>query len=133
MAIKYYDLEPGEVFSGGFHTHHSQEEIFVVLEGIATWDTEAGEASTTISAGEAVRFPPGEFHHGYVAEDADEGVRALAMGAPPGMAETVSMFTCPACVTADAKHDVDFHETAIETVCRECGNSIVTEVGGDPQ
>jgi uncharacterized cupin superfamily protein len=129
MAIKYYELEPGEIFSGGFHTHHSQEEVFLVLEGEATWDTEEGEATMTISAGEAVRFPPGEFQHGYVAEDADSDVRALALGAPPGMEETVSMFDCPACGRADAKHDVEFHEDAIETVCRECENSIVNEVG----
>jgi uncharacterized cupin superfamily protein len=133
MAIKYYDLAPGDIFSGGFHTHHTQEEIFVILEGEATWDTEDGEASMTIAEGEAVRFAPGEFHHGYVAEDADQGVRALAMGAPPGMPETVTVFTCPACGTEDAKHDVDFHEESLETICQECGNSIVNEVGGDPQ
>jgi len=128
VAIKYYELSPGEIFSGGFHTHHSQEEIFIVLEGEATWDTEDGEAAMTVAAGEAVRFPPGEFQHGYVAEDADQDVRALALGAPPGMDETVTIFTCPACGTAEAKHDVDFYEDRLETICQECENVIVNEM-----
>lgn len=128
MAIKYYEVQPGNFFSGGFHTHHTQEEIFVVLEGEATWDTEEGEASMTLSAGEAVRFPPGEFQHGYVAEDADETVRALALGAPPGMDDTVTIFTCPSC-GEEAKHDVDIYEdrARLDTTCRECGNVIVND------
>jgi mannose-6-phosphate isomerase-like protein (cupin superfamily) len=130
VAIKYYVLDPGEVFSGGFHTHHDQEEIFVLIEGEAVWDTEAGEAAITLSAGEALRAPPGEFHHGYVPEDADGPARAIALGAPPGMDETVSVFTCPAC-GEEAKHDVDIdQEQGISvTECRECGNTIRTELG----
>jgi len=129
VAIKYYVLEPGEVFSGGFHTHHDQEEIFVVLEGEATWDTEAGEGALTVSAGEALRAPPGEFHHGY--NDSDETVRALALGAPPGMDDTVSVFTCPAC-GEEAKHDVELdQESGVSvTECRDCGNTIRTELEG---
>jgi uncharacterized cupin superfamily protein len=129
LAVKYYHLEPGEVFSGGYHTHESQEEIFIVLEGEATWDTEDGEASMTLSAGEAVRFAPGEFQHGYVDEDREEGVRALALGAPPGMDETVSRFVCPAC-EQQADHDVDLDAEArvTTTTCRNCGNELRTEL-----
>jgi uncharacterized cupin superfamily protein len=129
VAIKYYELDPGEVFSGGFHTHHDQEEIFVVLEGEAVWDTEAGEAALSVSAGEALRAPPGEFHHGYVPEDVDEPIRALALGAPPGMDDTVSIFTCPAC-GEEAKHDVELDQERGVTVteCRECGNAIRTDL-----
>jgi len=129
VAVMYYELEPGEAFSGGFHAHLDQEELFVVLEGEATWDTEAGEAAVTVGAGEAVRFAPGEFQHGY--NDADEPLRALAIGAPPGMDETVARFTCPACGER-GDHDVDIDEQRGVTVteCRACGNEIRTDLGG---
>lgn len=128
VAVAYYELEPGEAFSGGFHAHLDQEELFFVLEGEATWDTEAGEAAVTLGSGEAVRFEPGEFQHGY--NDSGELVRALAVGAPPGMDETVSRFTCPACGEY-GEHDVHLDETHGVTVteCRACGNEIRTELG----
>jgi uncharacterized cupin superfamily protein len=125
LAVKYYELETGEAFSGGYHTHESQEEVFVILEGTATWDTEAGEAALTVEAGEAIRFAPGEFQHGYNAEDATERVRALALGAPPGMDETVSVFPCSNCGER-TKHDVDLWpaERASVSTCRECGREV---------
>jgi len=128
LAVKYYDLDPGAVFSGGYHTHESQEEIFIILEGEATWDTEDGEASMTLSAGEAARFAPGEFQHGYV--DGEEGVRALALGAPPGMEETVSKFTCPNC-GEETEHDVhlDAEARVSTTTCRNSDNELRTEMG----
>jgi uncharacterized cupin superfamily protein len=128
MAIKYYELDPGEAFSGGYHTHENQEEVFVILEGEATWDTEAGEAALTVGEGEAIRFAPGEFQHGYAT---DEAVRALALGAPPGMEETVTVFTCPAC-GEEAEHDVDLDPGArtTTTTCRACGNAIETDLDG---
>lgn len=128
VAVMYYELERGEAFSGGFHTHLDQEEVFVVLKGEATWDTEDGEAAFTVGAGEAVRFAPGEFQHGY---NASEGpVRALTLGAPPGMAETVSRFRCPACGEY-GEHDVALDEERGVTVteCRACGNEIRTDLG----
>lgn len=129
VVVMYYNLEPGDVLSGGYHTHHDQEELFVVLEGEATFDTAAGEAALTVEAGEAVRFARGEFQHGY--NDGPEDARVLAIGAPPGMDETVSIFTCPAC-DEEGKHDVDLDERRGITItrCRACGNEIRTEVGG---
>lgn len=128
VAIMYYELEPGEVFSGGYHTHYDQEEIFIVLEGTATWDTEDGEAAITLEAGEALRFGRGEFQHGY--NDSQDTVRALAIGAPPGMDEAAAIFECPAC-GGQTTHDVDLDEEHGVTVteCQECGNRIRTEVG----
>lgn len=128
LALKYYELEPGEAFSGGYHTHNDQEEVFYVLEGVATFDTEDGEAAVTVGAGEALRFGPGEFQHGYAT---DEPVRALALGAPPGMDDTVSVFTCPAC-GEESKHDVDLdqQEGITVTECQSCGNSIRTDLEG---
>lgn len=82
LAMVYYELEPGDSFSGGLHRHHDQEELFYVLSGKATFDTrESVDAETvTVTAGEAVRFTPGEFQYGY--NDADERLAALAFGAP---------------------------------------------------
>mgnify|MGYP002760945132 FL=1 len=33
FAMNYFELEPGEAFSGGLHTHHDQEEVFYVQSG----------------------------------------------------------------------------------------------------
>lgn len=128
VVVMYYELEPGDGLSGGYHTHLDQEEAFVVLEGAATFDTAAGEAAVTAEAGEAVRFARGEFQHGYNA--GDERARVLAIGAPPGMDETLAVFACPACGT-EAEHEVDLDEARGITVttCRACGNEIRTDVG----
>lgn len=77
-AVVRYALAPGERFSGSLHAHPDQEEIFVVLEGEATFKTETGE--TSVAAGEAVRFEPGEFQTG--GNRGDGPVVALAVGAP---------------------------------------------------
>lgn len=130
FVLRYYELAPGEGFSGGFHTHTDQEEAFYVLEGTATFDTEDGEAAVTVGAGEAVRFAPGEFQHGY--NDSGDRVRALAFGAPPGMDGTVGCFVCAAC-GEEAKHDVNHHPDAgVHTSeCRECGNTVETDAEYD--
>ena len=73
VAINRYRLAPGEGFPGGLHAHVDQKEVFVVLEGEATFETlaprggdgtarEAGEV--TVGAGEVFRFAPGEFKSG---------------------------------------------------------------------
>ena len=101
VSIAHYTLEPGERFSGSLHTHIDQEEIFVVLEGEATFETKTsgetadadgldvsaandGETGGTdevvVGETEAIRFAPGEFQTGRNA--ADERLVALALGAP---------------------------------------------------
>ncbi|MFB6298153.1 MAG: cupin domain-containing protein [Salinirussus sp.] len=52
-AINYYELEPGETFGFGYHRHEKQEELFYLLSGTATFETERGEVS--VSAGEVIR------------------------------------------------------------------------------
>lgn len=42
LATTYLELDPGEAFSGGLHIHTDQEELFIVLEGTATWETREG-------------------------------------------------------------------------------------------
>ncbi|MFC6724995.1 cupin domain-containing protein [Halobium palmae] len=71
LAINHYRLAPGESFSAGMHTHLDQEEVFYVVEGTATFETEAGEVD--VAAGEAVRFAPGDYQTGR--NDAENGDR----------------------------------------------------------
>ncbi|MFC4439466.1 MULTISPECIES: cupin domain-containing protein [Natrialbaceae] len=78
LAVTRYALEPGERFSGSVHAHADQEEVFVVLEGEATFETRAGEVA--VEEDEVIRFAPGEFQSGRNA--ADETLVALALGAP---------------------------------------------------
>ena len=126
VAVMYYELDPGENFSGGYHTHLDQEELFIVLEGAAEFKTEEG--TLTVEAGEAIRFAPGEFQTGYNHYDSDEPLRGLALGAPKGMDATVSIFECPDC-GEEGEHDVDLDETGgvVTTTCRACGFGIETE------
>lgn len=56
VALNYFEVEPGDAFSIGFHTHQDQEEVIYVLSGTATWETEDGKI--TVTAGEVVRFAP---------------------------------------------------------------------------
>jgi uncharacterized cupin superfamily protein len=126
VAVMYYELDPGEKFSGGYHTHLDQEELFLVLEGAAEFKTEQG--TVTVTAGEAIRFAPGEFQTGYNHRDSEEPLRGLALGAPAGMDETVSIFQCPDC-GEEGEHDVALDETGgtVTTTCRNCGFEMETE------
>lgn len=78
VAVNYYELDPGDRFAYAYHAQELQEEVFYVLSGTATFETETG--SVTVGAGEAVRFPPETFHRGR--NEGTERVIALAIGAP---------------------------------------------------
>jgi len=104
VALNRYRLDPGERFSGGLHAHMDQEEIFVVVEGEATFETMDGDVS--VGAGEAIRFAPGEFQSGK--NDGDEAVVAFALGAPR-----------------------DSEDVRIPQECPECGHENVRAVPGD--
>jgi uncharacterized cupin superfamily protein len=119
MAMNYYELEPGESFSGGMHTHMGQEEIFFVIEGEATFQTPDGEHA--VGAGEAVRAAPGEYQEG--TNESDERVRALALGAPQEMGETRALFPCQECGDSDY-HVSDVGEDGVTLTCPECGNVV---------
>lgn len=118
MALNYYELEPGESFSGGMHTHTEQEELFYVMEGTATFQTEEG--TVEVGADGAVRFAPGEYQEGR--NESDGRVRALAMGAPQEMGETRAKFPCPEC-------GADYHVTEVDAegvtlTCPDCENVV---------
>lgn len=93
LAFNRYDLDPGAMVSGGYHTHHDQEEAFYVVSGTVTLVTEDGDLA--VGEGEAVRFAPGEFHHAHNASDGPAVV--LAIGAPAYSREVESLRECTEC------------------------------------
>ena len=122
LAVNHYILDPGESFGFGYHRHADQEELFYVLEGTATFETEDGDV--TVGAEEAIRFAPGEWQLGR--NETDERVVALALGAPADASETDVRRTCPDC---DERRSVRIEPTAdrdaLRAVCEECGAETV--------
>lgn len=122
LAVNHYVLEPGESFGFGYHRHPDQEELFYVLEGTATFETEDGDV--TVSAEGAIRFAPGEWQLGR--NETDERVVALALGAPADADDADILRTCPDCgerrpVRIEPTADRD----ALVAVCEECGAETV--------
>ena len=93
LALNRYRLDPGERFSGGMHAHMDQEEVFVIVEGEATFETMDGEV--TVGEAEVIRFAPGEFQSGK--NDSDGEVLAFAMGAPRDSEDVRLPQNCPEC------------------------------------
>lgn len=118
VTINHYELAPGESFAFGYHQHEGQEEIFYVLDGTATFETDEGEVR--VAQGEAVRFAPGEWQQG--TNETDERVVALAIGAPAEMGETTILRECEDCGerTEQAVQPTD-EKDALVTVCQDCG------------
>ena len=116
-ALNYYELTPGESFAFGYHRHEGQEELFYVIAGTATFETEAG--AIRVGRGELIRFEPGEWQQGH--NDGDERVRALAFGAPAESGETTILRAYPDCEdrTEQAIGRSD-DETALVTTCVDC-------------
>lgn len=100
FAMNYFELEPGDSFSGGVHTHHDQEEVFYIESGGAVFEVGEDREQVHVDAGEVIRFEPGEFQMGSVPEDGEPTV-GWAFGAP------------------GARHDWDELESLVP--CRECG------------
>ncbi|ELZ07742.1 cupin domain-containing protein [Natrinema thermotolerans] len=124
FAMNYFELEPGESFSGGMHTHHDQEEVFYVQEGTATFDTEAGEV--IVDEGEVIRFEPGDFQTGY--NDTDEQVVGFAFGAPKSKHDwdqLESLVYCQEC-EEEIGHGLELTDDGnFRLTCTECGNTFV--------
>jgi len=114
VAINRYRLEPGERFSGGLHAHMDQEEVFIVTEGEAAFETTDGEVS--VAAGEAIRFAPGEFQSGKNA--GDDTLLAFALGAPRESQDVRIPRECPECGHENVRALPA--EEGFDLVCPEC-------------
>jgi len=117
VAINYYELQPGESFAFGYHRHDSQEELFCVLSGTATFETEDGDVD--VGAGEVVYFAPGEYQQGW--NRGDEPVTAFALGAPKDARGGEVRRECPECGerTPHRFGSEDDGRTRL-TICLEC-------------
>ncbi|WP_459195122.1 cupin domain-containing protein [Halosimplex sp. J119] len=130
VAINRYRVPPGEGLPSGLHTHVDQEEIFVVLDGTATFETlpESDRpddpadpprtgSEVTVTAGGAVRFAPGEYQSGRNAGETD--LVAFAIGAPRESTDVRVPVRCPECGDVDLR--LDAGGDALTFVCPDCG------------
>ncbi|SFB79320.1 Mannose-6-phosphate isomerase, cupin superfamily [Halobiforma haloterrestris] len=134
VSVVRYALEPGERFSGAAHAHPDQEEVFVVLEGEATFEVgqatdDGGPRTVTVGENEAIRFAPGEFQTGGNDAD-DERLVALGLGAPRESGDVLvdripvldeGSVTCPDCGHEHLRIGED------GLVCPECGATTTVE------
>ncbi|WP_231190332.1 cupin domain-containing protein [Haladaptatus sp. DYF46] len=115
LALNHYCIGSGEGFPGGIHTHMDQEEVFIVIEGEALFETLDGKV--TVSEGEAIRFAPGEFQSGKNESHTDLVV--LAIGAPRDSEDVRIPVECPECHHGNVQ--LDFNEGGLRFVCPRCG------------
>jgi uncharacterized cupin superfamily protein len=117
LAINRFRLDPGERFTDAMHAHMDQEEVFVVVEGEATFETRDGEVD--VAAGEAVRFAPGEFQSGK--NDGDAAVVAFALGAPRDSEDVRIARACPECGHDNVRAVPAADGDGFDLHCPECG------------
>lgn len=120
FAMNYFELDTGDSFSGGIHTHHDQEEVFFIMEGTATF--EVGREGNEVEVGprEAIRFAPGEYQCGH--NRTEELVVGLALGAPGAMHDwdaLESIVYCPEC-EEETSHGVALESGQFDLTCNEC-------------
>ena len=126
VAMNYFELAPGDAFSGGLHAHGDQEEIFYVLAGTATFEVGRDREQVDVAAGELIRFAPGEFQSGFVRDDADEEVVAWAFGAPGARHDwgaIESLIECRACGEERTHATALTDEGQFRFTCSACGNA----------
>lgn len=125
LAINYYELDRGDSFAYGYHVHEEQEEVFIILSGTATFETEAGEV--TVGSDELIRFAPGEYQQGW--NRGNDRVRAIAIGAPRGAPTNEILCPCEDCGRR-TPHSVerDGERERMRTRCDVCG-TVTAEFG----
>lgn len=118
LSLNYYELEPGDSFAFGYHAHEEQEEVFYVQSGTVRFETDDG--TTEVSAGELVRFAPGEYQQGM--NESGERVVALGLGAPKESGDLDMRRDCENCGerTANRIEMADSGEEIV-TLCEQCG------------
>jgi uncharacterized cupin superfamily protein len=109
--------EPSESVGYAYHRHLDQEEIFYILRGIVTFETESRDVE--VEAGEIIRFSPGEFQLGQ--NLGDERAHVLAIGAPRTSAELEYLRYCPTCDEKTIQvPEIEESPKAILIHCTEC-------------
>jgi len=104
---------PGEALPAGLHAHGDQEEVFLVREGRALFETLAGQVP--VETGEAIRFEPGEFQSGRSA--GEDALVLLAVGAPRDSEDIRLPASCPDCGTEEVRLETD---GGVRFVCPGC-------------
>jgi uncharacterized cupin superfamily protein len=116
FALNRYRLPPGTGLPSGVHTHLDQEEVFAVLDGTVTFETLSGEQ--TVSAGEVIRFAPGEYQTG--ANRGDEPAILLAVGAPRESEAVRVPLACPDCGHRGLSPEWDDRNEEVLLCCPDC-------------
>lgn len=110
--------------------------MFVVIEGVATFETLDGTAS--VRSGEAIRFGPGEYQS--CLNDSSDDVELIAMGAPRQTEEFRVPIACPECDRENMRPTItDEGEGLVcpacnatrSAVCPECGAAAMLAVLDD--
>ena len=126
FAMNYFELEPGESFSGGLHAHHDQEEVFYVQSGEATFDVADRPDSSAVGAGGVIRFPPGQFQEGYDDPDGDDQSWGSPSARPP--ADTSGTRSNRCCTAPNAARRPAMasltDEDGFRFICNECGDIV---------
>lgn len=120
FAMNYYEMEPGDSFAFAYHKHEVQEEVFYVLSGTATFETESGDVE--VEAGEVIRFDREEFQRGW--NRGTERVRAIALGAPLEYGRQVKLRYCASCgeeTDSRLEGEMEAGDAVTVSYCRTCG------------
>ena len=120
LGFNVYAVAPGERVPWGYHSHPDHEEIFYVIEGTLTFETDAGVA--TVGPNEAFYVPPDAPQKCYNA--GEEPVRVVAAGAPRGTDTAVIAEECPECgeVTDRTHEAVEGDDGTVYVLrCADCG------------
>jgi mannose-6-phosphate isomerase-like protein (cupin superfamily) len=99
VAINHYGVPSGERLAG-LHAHDDQEELFVVLEGRVVFETLGRRVEA--AAGEAARFPPGEFQSCTNPDGAGGEAVVLALGAPRDATTSASRCAVPGAIATSS-------------------------------
>ncbi len=129
FAMNYFELSPGDSFSGGVHTHHDQEEVFYIQQGTAVFEVGVEREEVTVEAGEVIRFAPGEFQMGKAADDSEGDVIGWAFGAPGSTHdwdELESLVYCRDCEEETVQGTTLTDQGQFKFTCTECGATFET-------
>ena len=118
MGIRFYELEPGESTAFGYHAHADQEEVFYVLEGSLSFETEDGDVE--VGEGEVIYFEPGELQQSRNAGDGR--AKVLGLGAPADGGDLTLLRECEDCAErTDQEIERSDDGEALVTLCVDCG------------